>query len=177
MRICQQQLPLRCRTEETLGDFSASVQKIKIKYWTNPEHIYLGAGKGWRLFSPQQPMKEAVIIWLTEMLVQAGEWDRSLSPACKPCCSCQQTAWKKSPTDWDLLLCLQPVCEAVSTEHSWGGSSAQLLPALGLSKGVLQDSHPHPGCCPRGSGWPVQLAYLSQCLLVPSFNNVANVHE
>lgn len=53
MRICQQQLQMGCRTEEFGGDFRASVQKIKIKYWAKPEHNYLGAGKGQGLFSPQ----------------------------------------------------------------------------------------------------------------------------
>lgn len=62
MRICQQQLQMGCRTEESLGDFRASVQKIKIKYWTKPclNTVTQEAVKGQGLFSSQQPTEEGV---------------------------------------------------------------------------------------------------------------------
>lgn len=64
MRICQQQLQVGCWTEESLGDFRASVQKIKIKYWTKPclNTVTQKAMKGQGLFSSQQLKQEGVTI-------------------------------------------------------------------------------------------------------------------
>lgn len=49
-----------CRTEESLGDFRASAQQIKIKYGTKPclNTVTLEAVKGWGLFSSQQPIED-----------------------------------------------------------------------------------------------------------------------
>lgn len=59
MRICQQQLQMGCRTEESLGDFRASVQKIKIKFLTKPclNTATQEAVKGQGLFSLLQPTR------------------------------------------------------------------------------------------------------------------------
>ena len=67
MRISQQQLQMGRRTEGSLGDFKASVQKIKIKYWTKPclNTVTQEAVKGWGLFSSRQPTEEGVTTtWL-----------------------------------------------------------------------------------------------------------------
>lgn len=151
MRICQQQLPLSCRTEETLGDFSASVQKIKIKYRTKPEHSYLGAGKGWRLFSPQQPTKEAVTtIWLTERCwCRLGNGtDHSVLPV-SPATHASRLPGKNQTGVIRPRVCSLCVMQsALSTEVGWEGG---------------QHSHWLHWDCPKGS---TRIPILTQAVVL-----------